>query len=359
MKNKRPLNQKILKKFLGLLDKGLDIDSCLALFGDYRDELESYVEMVGMFEDLKALNLKEDYLKQNLKDIYANARIENLKDHNHVSKKDLFLIRFRPVYLKPLTVFLSVFVFFSLSFAGTVYASTDTVPGETLYTVKRASESVQIALTPYEREGNLYFKFLGRRLNEADILFQKSDDVVLSFAGNLLTDIDYSYNKCLEHKYLGLNDGGKMKGRINKLKEDFNKKCQMQGMGQGKQGMGQNANGQSTDEQCNSQGNHLQNNTTNIEQQKNTQYGSDELESSTWNNSINIQTGNQDNADQGNNADIGTGNGSGQTTDSAQIDDNSAKAIETTKTLETMETSKEGVQNPGGQNIDYQNISSK
>jgi hypothetical protein len=327
MKNKRPLNQKILKKFLGLLDKGLDIDACLEPFGEYRDELKSYVEMVGRFEDLKALNLKEDYLKQNLRDIYANARIEDLKDHNHVSKKDLFLIRFRPAYLKPLTVFLSVFVFFSLSFAGTVYASTDTVPGEALYTVKRASESVQVAFTPYEREGNLYFKFLTRRLDEADILFQENNDITLTFAGNLLSDIDYNYNKCLEHKYQGLNDGGKMKGRINKLKEDFNEKCQMQGMGQGKQSMGQNANGQSTDKQCENQGNQVQNNTNNTEQQKNAQYGSDELESSTGNNPINIQTGNQDNADQGNNADIGTGNGSGQTTDSAQIDDNSAIAL--------------------------------
>ena len=99
MKNKRPLNQKILKRFLDLLDKGLDIDSCLELFGDYRDELKSYAEMIGRFEDLKELNLKEDYLKQNLRDIYANARIEILKDHNHISKKDLFLIRFRPAFL--------------------------------------------------------------------------------------------------------------------------------------------------------------------------------------------------------------------------------------------------------------------
>ena len=245
MKNKKSLNQKILKKFLGLLDKGLDVDACLELFVDYRDELISYVEMIGRFEDLKELNLKEDYLKQNLKDIYTNARIENLKDQNHISKKDLFLIRFRPAYLKPLTVFLSVFAFFSLSFAGTVYASTDTVPGETLYTVKRATESIQVAFTPYDREGNLYFKFLNRRLKEADILFQKSDDIALSLAENILTDIDYSYNKCLEHKYQGLNDGGKMKGRINKLKEDFNEKGRMQkGMGNGKQNMGQNANGQ-------------------------------------------------------------------------------------------------------------------
>jgi hypothetical protein len=342
MKNKRPLTQKILKKFLGLLDKGLDLDSCLGLFEDYRDELGSYVEMIGRFKDLKALNIKEDYLKQNLKNIYANARIENLKDQNHISKKDMFLIRFRPAYLKPLTVFLSVFVFFSFSFAGTVYASTDTVPGEALYTVKRASESVQIAFTPHGREGDLYFKFLTRRLNEADVIFQKNDEIALSFAGDLLTDIDYNYNKCLENKYQGLNDGGKMKGRINKLKEDFNEKCRMQGTGQGKQNMGQNASGQSIDgQQYDSQGNQLQSNTTNKEQYKNIQSGNDKSDGSTENNAISTQTGNQYNygqcinqgsAGQGDNLDTGTGNGIGQTDN---IEDGDYISTETTKIPET------------------------
>jgi hypothetical protein len=267
MKNKKSVNQKILKKFLNLIDKGYKLDECLEQFPDHRDELIVYAEMICRLKDLQSLNVKEDYLKQNLKDIYAKARIENLKDQNHISKKDLFLIHFSQVFLKPLTVFLSVFVFFSFSFAGIVYASTDTIPGEALYTVKRASESVQIAFTPYDMEGNLYFKFLSRRLSEADVLLQKSDNISLSFAGNLLTDIDYSYDKCLEHKYRGLNDGGKMKGRINKLKADFNEKCRMQGTGNGKQNMGQNVNVQNTDEQCYSQGNQLQNNTAYKEQQ--------------------------------------------------------------------------------------------
>jgi hypothetical protein len=330
MKNKRPVNQKILKKFLDLLDKGYKIDTCLEHFPDYRDELINYAETIGRFKDLKALNVKEDYLKQNLKDIYTKAKIENLKDQNHISKKDLFLIRFRPAYLKPLTVFLSVFAFFSFSFAGTVYASTDTIPGETLYTVKRATESIQIAFTPYDREGNLYFKFLARRLNEADILFQKSDDIALSFAGNLLTDIDYSYNKCLEHKYQGLNDGGKMKGRINKLKEDFNEKCQVQGMGQGEQNMGQNAYGQDagSDDQ-------LQNNTTNKELQENKQSGNSSPDSLSETNSPNSQADsqygsgqddNQDDSTQNSNTDDCTGNG--QTTDSAQEDKDSVETPE-------------------------------
>jgi hypothetical protein len=303
MKNNKSVNQKILKKFLSLLDKGCKMDECLEQFPDHRDELVGYSEMIDRLKDLQVPNVKEDYLKQNLKDIYAKAKIENLKDQNHISKKDLLLISLRPAFLKPLTVFLSVFVFFSFSFAGTVYASTDTVPGETLYTVKRASESIQIVFTPYDSEGSLYFKFLTRRLNEADVLLQKSDDISLSFAGNLLTDIDFSYGKCLEHKYRGLNDGGKMKGRINKLKEDFNEKCRMQGMGNEKQNMGQNGNGQNTDEQCGSQVSQLQNNTTNKEQQNNSEPGNSSPDSPKETIFIDSQTLNQCNYDLSNNQD--------------------------------------------------------
>jgi len=334
MKKNKSVNQKILKKFLNLLDKGYKPDECLEQFPDHRDELLGYSEMIERLKNLQALNVKEDYLKQNLKDIYAKSRIENLKDQNYISKKDLFLIRLRPAFLKPLTVFLSVFVFFSFSFAGTVYASTDTVPGETLYTVKRASESIQIAFTPYDREGNLYFKFLTRRLNEADILIQKSDDISLSFAGNLLTDIDYNYDKCLEHKYRGLNDGGKMKGRINKLKEDFNEKCQLQGMGSGKQNMGQNANGQNTDEQCSSQGSQLQNNTTNKEQQSSPESGNSSPDSLSETSSLNSQTHNQCNYDLVNNQDYDvqsnktdSGTGKGQVVEGAPENEKSTETL--------------------------------
>jgi hypothetical protein len=334
MKNNKSVNKKILKKFLSLLDKDYKMDECLEQFPDHRDELIGYYEMIGRLKDLQALNVKEDYLKQNLKDIYAKARIENLKDQNHITKKDLFLIRLRPAFLKPLSIFLSVFVFFSFSFAGTVYASTDTVPGETLYTVKRASESIQIAFTPYDSEGNLYFKFLTRRLNEADVLLQKSDDISLSFAGDLLTDIDFSYGKCLEHKYRGLNDGGKMKGRINKLKEDFNEKCRMQGMGNEKQNMGQNGNGQNTDEQCGSMGSQLQNNTTNKEQQNNSDSSNPSSDSPKETIFMDSQTHNQCNYDlgnnkyyddQSNNTDYGTGKG--QAIEGASEDEKSKETV--------------------------------
>lgn len=189
-------NKKILKKFLSLLDKGYDINSFLDKFPDYRGQLEEYSDAIGSLRYLKNIKPDEDFTKKTLKRIYALTRVNTIENDKRIVRKELAIIRLRPVFLKPLIVFLSVFLFLSFSYAGTVYASENSIPGDMLYPVKRTSENLQIAFTPYTYEGGLYFKFLNKRLKEADILSKSDKDLDIELAESLLNDIDYTYGKC-------------------------------------------------------------------------------------------------------------------------------------------------------------------
>lgn len=224
----RMINKKILKKFLSLLDKSYDINSCLDKFPDYREQLKEYSDAIGSLVYLRNIKPDEDFTKKTLKRIHALTRIDTIENDKNAARRDLVIIRLRPVFLKPLIVFLSVFLFLSFSFAGTVYASGNSVPGDILYPVKRTSENMQIVFTPYTYEGGLYFKFLNKRLKEADIL-SKSDKVLdIELAESLLNDINYTYGKCMEHKYFGTSNGEAMGMKIMEIKEDLMKKCKMQ-----------------------------------------------------------------------------------------------------------------------------------
>jgi len=229
METNRSTNKKIFNKFLKLLDEGYDIDTCIEKFSNYREEFKEYIDIIESLGNFKKLKPKEEYLTNNLKNIYSMARIETSKGQKDFLKKEISLIRLRPAYLKPLIVFLSVFIFISFSFAGTVYASSKTIPGDNLYAVKRTYENIQLVFTPYNYEGKLYYTFLNKRLNEADILLQTNSELNLKIAEELIDDIDYSYNKCLEHKYLGIADEGHIKKQINGIKDGFKKRFRKQG----------------------------------------------------------------------------------------------------------------------------------
>ena len=229
METNRNINNRILNKFLILLDKGYDIDICIEKFPAYREESKVYANIIENFSNFKKLKPKEEYLTNNLKNIYSLARIEAGEKRKDFLKREIRLTSLRPAYLKPLIAFLSVFIFISFSFAGTVYASSNTIPGETLYDVKRTYENIQLVFTPYNYEGKLYYTFLNKRLNEADILLQTNSELNLKIAEELIDDIDYSYNKCLEHKYLGVADEGHIKKQINGIKDGFKKRFRKQG----------------------------------------------------------------------------------------------------------------------------------
>ncbi len=230
MNRDRKINKKVLKKFLNLIDKGVDVNTYLSKFPDEYDELKEYADIIKDFEDLKKTPINKDFEEQSLKNIYLKAKLENSenrKDSEKTSKKDLLFIRLRPAYLKPLIIFFSVFIFMSFSFGGILYASEDSIPGDTLYTVKRASENLQLALTPYKYEKTIYLKMLDSRLNEAHIILSQvnfKDNVAVE---NLIKEIDDTYERCRNRNYLGSYEDEQLQNKIKIVKEQYRKRYKM------------------------------------------------------------------------------------------------------------------------------------
>jgi len=67
---------------------------------------------------------------------------------------------------------------------GTVAASSDSLPGNALYPVKRAGETVQVILTPTSEQASLHTSLAQHRLDEITALHQQG-----TFDLNLLTDL--------------------------------------------------------------------------------------------------------------------------------------------------------------------------
>ncbi|MBU4449807.1 MAG: hypothetical protein KKE35_00750 [Actinobacteria bacterium] len=219
--NNKAINDKVIKKFLNLLDKGYGLEYCLEKFSPYRKDLESYLKILKGLENLGSIKNDEKLEDSILEKIYqSNNQPGKIPENNY----DVSRIRVRPAFLKPAIIFLSVFVFFTLSFAGTVYASESSLPGEALYSVKRTYEDAQIVFTPYSNEGKLYFSFLNKRIFEADNLLNRDDAINEEAVENLLGEIDFNYGKCLEHKSFGKNDGERIGKFINGLRETFQKR---------------------------------------------------------------------------------------------------------------------------------------
>jgi len=226
--NDKNVNKKVLKKFLNLLDKGLDMKTCLAHFPDERENLEHYIAIIGNFKNLRNIRVDKDFENNSLKGIYLRTRIENIKNREKISKKGGLLVRLRPAYLKPLVIFLGIFIFMSFSFAGTLYASESSIPGDTLYSLKRTSEGIHIAFTPYKYEKGIYLKLLETRLSEADSILNKTDYTNTAAAEKLMFDIDITYKKCLERKYLGADQNEHTQIRIKGIEEGFRYRYGMQ-----------------------------------------------------------------------------------------------------------------------------------
>jgi len=222
------VSKRVLKKFLYLLDKGMELESCLQKFPGEIDKLREYAQIINSFKNLKNIQVDKDFENKSLKDIYARARIEEYKKSEKVSKKDMFFIKFRPAYFKPLIIFLGVFILMSFSFGGTLYASESSLPGETLYNLKQASENIHVAITPDRYRGGLYLKLLEIRLNEASSILNKENFTDANAEDKLLSDIDITYKKCIEKNNLSVEQDSHMQMRIRGVKEGFKNKCKNQ-----------------------------------------------------------------------------------------------------------------------------------
>jgi hypothetical protein len=187
--------EKIFNKCISLIDKGYSIKYCLEKYSDCRKELEEYFAAVKELGKLKEVKPDSKYITNSLNKIYSSTETKEIK----VPKTDRIMVG--AAILKPALIFLAVFVFVGFSFAGTAYASQDSVPGEILYPVKRSTEDVRLLLYPESMKGSLHYKFLNNRVLEAGILLEIGESLDIEIIEKLLEEADSEFRKCKRYGY--------------------------------------------------------------------------------------------------------------------------------------------------------------
>jgi len=234
----RKINPTILKRFLKLLDKGRDVDESLEKFPEYRDELKTYLKIINRLDIFKNIEPNKGFADETLKKIYINKKVKSIQENAYQSKETLSLSRFRPAFLKTAIIFISFLVFLTFSYAGTIYAAEDSVPGETLYSFKRISENIQIFITPNSGEGKLYREFLDERIKEADILLMTDAQVDARLVESLISDIDYTYGMCKKYGCIAHDEDKALSKRMQGIKESFTDKSENHSSKDGHNGSG-------------------------------------------------------------------------------------------------------------------------
>ncbi|MEI7615915.1 MAG: DUF5667 domain-containing protein [Actinomycetota bacterium] len=251
--DKAKVEEKIISKFISLLDKGHDADYCFAkfpVFKSYRSEIEQYLDALSKIRDFRSVKPSKKFEKSALEKIYQNTQKteESYFQKNLVSRGASKPAR---PFLKPVIAFISTFLFLSFSYTGTVFASTNSIPGDILYSVKISAEHIQTSFTPPSGQGPLHLRFLNRRMAEAAIILNENINISDEELNKLLGSIDLEYKRCNEHHYLSGQQNETLNIEINGIKTKTQMRMRKmdgtgsEGMGKGigGNGMGNNNNG--------------------------------------------------------------------------------------------------------------------
>jgi hypothetical protein len=217
--------ERIFNRCLKLISRGYSIQYCLKKYSRYKDTLEEYFETIKYLESLKNIKPKDINIKSSLDKIYKSVKNSTRLDKDISKSKTAALYSGRRIsLLRPAVVFIMVLVVVIFSFAGTVYASQDSLPGENLYMVKRAAESAQLFFYPESKKGQLHFKLLNNRIHEADRLIKTGQDGNTELIKGLLLEIDEEYNQCKKYNFFKTVDEEETVTTINSIKNKYRNK---------------------------------------------------------------------------------------------------------------------------------------
>jgi len=223
--NMNEKTEKIFGKCLKLISRGYSIQYCLKKYSRYKDTLEEYFKTIKYLENLKNIKPKDINIKSSLNKIYSSAKNSAEPDMGKTKSKTAAPGSGRRVsLLKPAIVFITVLVVTIFSFAGTVYASQDSLPGENLYPVKRTAESIQLFFYPESKKGQLHFKLLNNRIYEADMLMESGQDSGIELIEELLLEIDEEYYQCKKYNFFEAGDEEETVTTINNIKNKYRNK---------------------------------------------------------------------------------------------------------------------------------------
>lgn len=166
-----------------ILMKGATVEDCLASYPDKATELEAHLRLVTK-ANLSISFTPSDAAKDRAR-LRIQAVMRELEQKERIVRSSATVTRrfsfsFRPMAL--LAVFLIIATIMASSI-GTVAASGNSLPGELLYPVKRATEQARLALE-FSQAGKaeLHLSFAERRAEEVTELVERGDTLKLDIA---------------------------------------------------------------------------------------------------------------------------------------------------------------------------------
>jgi hypothetical protein len=187
--------ESILDESISALQAGVPIEEILAEAPEYAAELRPLLFAATILADPNPQLVPEER-KSALRDKYlsqvATLPAVTPPTLNEKSQAIFKIVRRRQTRQTDqsdlVTITLTVLLTLAMALVILSYAAGDTLPGDFLYSVKRASENVQLLLTfDTERRADLAEEYNQRRLDEIQQLIQQNKGAAVQFQGVLET----------------------------------------------------------------------------------------------------------------------------------------------------------------------------
>ena len=186
--------QRIIDRCHKLLENGFSLDECLERFSSFDREIKDYFSIAEDIKKLKKLSPSKEFTKNSLESIISRAGSRDAPEK--IAPAEVSPGR---LILRPAMIFMAFIVISVFSFAGTLFASQESMPGETLYPLKRSFEQFQLNIYPESLKGGLHLRFLGNRIQEAEILLAAENDIDPSLIDELIVEMDRQYWSCSQY----------------------------------------------------------------------------------------------------------------------------------------------------------------
>lgn len=187
--------ESILDESISALQAGVPIDEILAEVPEYADELRPLLYAATVLADPNP-DLAPEATKSALRDEYLKHAAElpafSPPSFNEKTHAIFSIIRRRlnrkTVVNDLVTITITVILTISMAVIILNFLAANAIPGDLLYSVKRTSENIQLALTFDEiRRNELELEFDQRRLLEVEQLVEQNKVAVVEFKGTLET----------------------------------------------------------------------------------------------------------------------------------------------------------------------------
>jgi hypothetical protein len=211
--------QSIIDKCHKLIEKGYGLEYCLERFKGFEKDIREYFSIAEDLKKLKQAAPSKKFTKNSLDSIIAIAKAREVSEADPTVR-----IPPRRLLLRPAMIFIIFIVISVFSFSGTLFASQESMPGETLYPLKRSFESFQLAIYPEGMKGDLHLKFLGNRISEAEILLDAGDEADPLLIEELISDMDRQHRACNQYNCIDPVNEDDIQDSINSIRNRYHKR---------------------------------------------------------------------------------------------------------------------------------------